>query len=841
MNNNPNNNKKPNSGSSPASRFFRRSSNNSNASVEKPKSNSNAMPRLRKLVRSSKPIQTPTQTSNAQSTPVNTPQSQPANSRVRKTNSNGFLSKTFSGFSNSFFNFFKGPWTLSLVIRRGLTAIGMLLLVGIGFFFFFAATAPNITESELASENVTEIYDSQGTSVWSLSSQERNYADQEEVPQKLKDAIISIEDRRFLRHKGVDPIRIMGALVNNLTGSSGLQGGSTLTQQLVKLSVFSTSSADQTLKRKAQEAWLALKVERNFSKDEILTFYVNKVYEGNGVYGMKTAAGYYYGTTMKELNLSQTAIIAGIPQQPKNFDPYAHADWLKDRRQEVLSAMLANKKITKAEYEEASNADVLDGIIPEEDQIDNEASESDLVVDAYVQSTLDEAKKLGYNPTTDNLRIYTSLNSNIQNNLFDAVNGATGIYMPDGLQVGATMTNPKNGRVIAQIGGRNLDTELGLNRAVQTTRSSGSTIKPLADYAPAVEYLNWPTYRTVSDEPYNYPGTNISVANFDRKFQGNITMRRALAGSRNVPAIKTFMEVGAENSAEFLNGLGIDIKAENMVASDAVGIDFSTEQGAAAFAAFANGGTYYQPSYIERIVTSDGNAITFDAPKGKKAMKDSTAFEMITMMKDVIKSEGTAPGASIPGIYAAGKSGTVGYDVKAGQPEGAISDEWFIGFTKLFCLAIWTGYDQPNEPGNYIRESGISTPDSIFSQVMGFAMRGKENSDWKAPKSVQAVNINGVIEYEVAGKDFENGGRLDPSSSSVEPEDSDEEESSSSSSESSKSSSIDETVPTNPTPPPVTPPVDPGTDDDIADDGNGGSGVGDGAEPATNSPVAATP
>lgn len=833
MNNNPNNNKKkPQRKSLSAGGFFRKNSNKNT----QPNPNSN---QSKKLVKTNQPIPGPYQQPPRAQPPVGNNNQNPANLNPQATQQfatnnqkqqsinnaqprraarpekkPGIFSRFFSNITTSIANFFKGPWTLGLVIRRGLTALGLLILVGIGFFFFFAATAPNITESELASENVTEIYDNQGNSVWSLSSQDRNYVDQSEIPQQLKDAIISIEDRRFYQHKGVDPIRIMGALVANFSSSSGLQGGSTLTQQLVKLSVFSTSTADQTLKRKAQEAWLSLKVERNFSKDEILTFYVNKVYESNGVYGMKTAARYFYGAELKDLNLSQTAVLAGIPQSPNNFDPYEHPDYLKDRRQEVLDAMLANKKITQEEHDQASDADVMEGIIPKEEQEVTGVSEKSLIVDAYVHSALNEAEKLGYDYTKDNLKIYTSLNSNIQKKLYDSVNGTTGVYMPDGLQVGATMTNPNNGRVIAQIGGRNLDSSLGLNRAVQTTRSSGSTAKPLIDYAPAVEFLNWPTYRTVTDEPYKYPGTNIQVANFDRKYQGNITMRKALAGSRNIPAIKTFMEVGPKNSAEFLNRVGIKTVSEELVASDAVGINFSTEQGAAAFSSFANGGTYYQPTYIERIVTSDGNATTFEAPKGEKAMKDSTSFEMVNMLKDVVKSGGTAPGAAVPGIYLAGKSGTVAYDPKVGQPEGAISDEWFIGFTKIYCLAIWTGYDEPNEPGNYIRESGISTPDQIFSQVMAYAMEGKDNVDWKAPDSVQAVTVNGVTEYEIVGADFDNGGQLDYSGSTLEEEVEEAEDQS----EADQESSSSQTVPGTPT--------DPNFPDDgtgtVIDDGTGG-------------------
>ncbi|MDN6899824.1 transglycosylase domain-containing protein [Oenococcus sicerae] len=659
---------------------------------------------------------------------------------------------------------------LAKISAWSITIFALGLLAAMAVFFTYAAGAPKITEAQLASENSMQIFDSQGSLIYSGSQQERDYADQSEIPESLMHAVVSIEDRRFYKHHGVDVYRTIGALFSDIKGkltghSTGLQGGSTLTQQLVKLSVFSTKASDQTLKRKAQEAWLALKVERNFSKNQILTFYINKVNMGNGIYGMKTAAEYYFGKNLNQLDLSQLAILAGIPRSPVYYDPYTYPNYLKVRRNDVLAGEVAMKYITQAQADKAMAEPVQQGLIPKVEQTENSVS-SNLTVNAYAQSVLSEVRKLGYNPTKDGLKIYTAMNSKMQKRLYTVLNGGTGVPWLNGIQAAATVVNPKNGRVLAQVGGRNVTGMFSLNRAVQTNRSSGSTAKPLVDYGPAIEYLNWPTYRTVQDTQYKYPGTNISVHDFDGTFLGNMTMRKAIVISRNIPAIRTLMEVGMTRSSEFLNKLGINIKASQLTGSSAIGIDVSTEQEAAAFSAFANGGTYYKPEYVEKIVTSDGVTHSYE-PSGTRAMKTSTAFMMTNIMEGVPKYNGSAPGAEISGLYQAGKSGIVGYADSANQPSGAESDVWFTGYTKNLAASFWVGYDQPNATGNYIpNASESSMPERAYRDFMLTAMQGYDNTDWTAPNTVQKVVKGSVTEYEVKGASWSNGGLPNAYSSS---------------------------------------------------------------------------
>ncbi|MGX7042277.1 transglycosylase domain-containing protein [Leuconostoc holzapfelii] len=628
-------------------------------------------------------------------------------------------------------------------------------LAGAAVFFTYANEAPNITESDLASENSSAIYDNQGNPIWKLSTVQRDYANSNEIPKTLKEAVVSIEDRRFYKHGGVDPIRIAGAALANIEGSSlGMQGGSTLTQQLVKLSVFSTSTADQTLKRKAQEAWLALRVEKNFSKDEILTFYMNKVYMGHGVSGMKTAAEYFYGKPLTALSLPQLALLAGMPQSPTNYDPYLKdTSAAKDRRDTVLQAMVKYGAITQKQANDAMKVPISDGLqdITAKTQLANESRKT---VDGYVQSVLAEASAMGFDTSKPGLKIYTNLDSDLQQKMYDLANGSSVAFPSQNTQIGATMTDPNNGEVVAQISGRNQQILFGTNHANLTGRSSGSSIKPLLDYGPAIEYLNWPTYRTVEDKKYKYPGTSHDVTDWDGKYMDNITMRTALTQSRNIPAVHTLEAVGGQNAAKFMSGLGIQL---NKIpgGQDAIGMPLSTVQEAGAFGAIANGGTYYKPTYISKIVTADGTTHNYSV-SGKRAMKTSTAFMLTDMMKGVIKPNATAADAIIPGLHQAGKSGLVGFGDGEQMPDRAIKDAWFTGFTKSYTLSVWTGYDD-NSLG-YIPWTSQDLPAQYYQKVMSYAMQNKPNTDWKMPDTVTPKIDGNIVEYEVKDAKWDNGG-----------------------------------------------------------------------------------
>ncbi|EAC3851769.1 PBP1A family penicillin-binding protein, partial [Listeria monocytogenes] len=552
----------------------------------------------------------------------------------------------------------------------------------------------------------SRFYASNGELITEFGSETREKITASEIPQLLEDAIVSVEDRRFYQHIGVDPIRIVGSALSNAT-TGGMQGGSTLTQQLIKLSFFSTSAEDQTLRRKAQEAWMAVRLEQTKSKQEILTYYINKVYMSNGVYGMQTAAMKFYGKPLAELDLAQTALIAGLPNAPSAFDPFAHPDNAKSRRDVVLGAMLENEKITQAEYDAAVAEDIQEGL-----QKNPRENQEWKYFDNYFNEVIAEVKeKTGKDVYTDGLDIYTNVDIDAQKRLYDIVNSDDYVNYPDDkMQVAATLVDVNTGKVTAQIGARNVDDVLANNLAVNVARDFGSTVKPITDYGPAFQFLQDSTGRMILDEPYTYKGTDIPVYNWDRQYMGNITLRTALAESRNVPAVKLFDEVGADNIADFLSGLGIEyhtITQSNAISSNTDKLDgtkygISSLKMAAAYAAFSNGGTYYEPQYVNKIVMQDGteDEESFKVD-GQEAMDDTTAYMVTDILKDVI-SVGTGTNAQIDGLYQAGKTGTSNYtDDQLAQLDtsnGAYPDITFAGYTPSYSLAVWTGYNDKMTP-----------------------------------------------------------------------------------------------------------------------------------------------
>ena len=631
-----------------------------------------------------------------------------------------------------------------LVKKIILSIVGVVVLLfvaGAALFFYYASSAPKISQSELASQNGTTIYDSQNRVISRLGLQKREYAKDSQVPATLKHAVVSIEDRRFYKHHGVDPIRIVGAATANIFGrSDGMQGGSTLTQQLVKLSVFSTAASDRTFKRKAQEAWLAINVERHFSKNQILDFYINKVYMGNGVYGMQTAAQYYYGKDLNQLSLSQLALLAGMPQSPTYYNPLStNTQAATRRRNEVLNAMVRSKYITQAQADKAAQESITADLDSSHGNTSNgDVNVDEKVIDPYIKEVLADLQSKGYNPYNDGLQVHTNIDLAAQKHLYTAAND-TVPFQSSQMQAGVAITDPHNGQVVAMLGGRHTGNVVyGLNRAVQTNRSSGSTAKPLMDYGPAIEYLQWPTFKAVQDTKFYYPGTSIALHDFDNKYKGTMTMRAALVQSRNVPAIRTLQDVGIKRATTFLNGLGISQKKPYTL-QNGIGLYISPLQVSAAYAAFANGGTYYEPYYISSITTQDGNVKRFSS-KGHQAMNKATAYMMTDMLKGVFTdSQGSGREANISGVNQAGKTGTTHYP---GGNQSGVMDSWMAGYTKNYSIAVWTGYDRP-QSASPISDTYTNSAQWLYKDEMQYLDSRNHASNWKMPDTVEAVRVNG--------------------------------------------------------------------------------------------------
>ena len=666
----------------------------------------------------------------------------------------------------------------------------LLLIMGGLVFGYYAAKAPTLSEKDLIATTSSKIYDNQNNLIADLGAEKRINVKTNEIPTDLVNAIVAIEDHRFFNHRGVDFIRIGGAFFSNLRG--GHQGGSTLTQQLIKLTYFSTSSSDQTLSRKIQEAWLATQLEQKATKQEILTYYINKVYMSNGNYGMQTAARSYYAKDLKDLSLPQVALLAGMPQAPNQYDPYTNPEAALQRRNLVLKEMLDMKSITNEQYESAVNTPVTDGL-----QSLTGSSNYPAYMDNYLKEVIQQVEEeTGYNVLTTGMDVYTNVDTAAQKRLWDIYNSDEYVNYPDNeLQVASTIIDVTNGKVIAQLGSRHQSSNVsfGTNQAVETNRDWGSTMKPISDYAPAIEHEEYSsTGITIPDTPYNFPGTNTQIYNWDRQYYGNISMVYALQQSRNVTAVRALEKVGLKKAQKFLSSIGIDYP--EMVYANAISSNTSdssnkygasSEKMAAAYATFANGGTYYKPQYVNRVVFSDGTTKNFET-SGTRVMKEATAYMMTDMLKSVITA-GLGYNANISGLYHAGKTGTSNYadnELKKLTKDYNYSsivtpDESFVGYTTQYSMAVWTGYTNRLTP---VLDDGIKVATDVYKQMMLYLYEqyGSGSEDWTQPSGVYR---SGSYLYLNNGKNNYNYYYYEPSYTAEETSESTEDSSSSSSSE----------------------------------------------------------
>jgi len=623
------------------------------------------------------------------------------------------------------------------------------ILMGIAIFFIVAfiggvstvaymiSGAPDINEEALRDPLSSKIYDANGELIIELGAQKRDYVEYDEIPELVKNAILATEDVRFFKHNGIDIIRIGGAILSNVKDGFGSQGASTLTQQVVKNSFL---SPEKTLKRKVQEAWLAFRLEQKYSKEEIFEMYVNKIHMGGSVYGIKSAAKTYFGKELDELELHEAALIAGLPQSPNGYHPFYYPDAAEERRNTVLSLMHQHGFITKEEMDKAKKIPVESSLVKE-----SERQTDEFLYDSFIQQVEREVKKIGdYNLYTDGLEIYTSLDSKTQEYLFELLNSSDAIPFPDDeMQAAVVLVDTKTGEIRAIAGGRKRDVLRGTDFSVEA-RQPGSTIKPILDYGPAIEYLNWSTYQILEDKPYKY-SNGTPVYNWNRQYAGPVTMREALRWSLNIPAIQAIQAVGLEKAREFAVKLGIPLE-EQIYEPYAIGgmsKGISPLDLAGAYSAFGNNGIYTEPHAVTKIVLQDGETEIKTKPDSKVVMKDSTAYMITDMLKTVVTS-GTGTMANVSGVPIAGKTGTTNYtdeeykNYNINPNQNAVPDSWFAGYSTNYTAAIWAGYKDRSTP---VIGSAQKIPQQIFKQLMTFVHQGKETTDFKQPRSVVKVGV----------------------------------------------------------------------------------------------------
>ncbi len=646
---------------------------------------------------------------------------------------------------------------LLVIIALGIIAI----IGGAATFAYMVKDTPKLDAATLKASIPSEIYSMDGTFVTEIGTQKLDYIDYEDIPKRVREAVIATEDSRFYKHHGLDPIRLGGAVIANVTDGFGAEGGSTITQQVAKMHFL---TFEKTLSRKAQEAWLAIQLERSYTKEEIFELYVNKVFMSQRATGIATASKIYFGKELKDLSLSEAALLAGMPQSPNNYNPFNHPENADKRKNIVLSLMFKHGFITEAEMKEAQAIHISDLILKEEDR----QQPSDIPYDPFIGLVIKEieAKYPDINVYTDGLKIYTTLDLNAQEYVDKIMYTNEVIQFPDEkFQAGISLLDTKTGEIKAIGGSRDKELDFGLNYA-DFPRQPGSTIKPVLDYGPAIEYLKWGTYQNIVDEPYKY-STGQTVNNWDRKHMGAMSIREALARSRNIPAVKALKEAGTERAKEFANGLGLN--QDTVYESSALGgldKDVSSLQMAGAFSAFGNNGFYTKPHTVKEVVFRDGTKINMK-PETEAAMSDYTAFMISDMLKSAVSAPyGTGRTAHVPGLHIAGKTGTTNYSSdekrKHKIPSGGVPDIWFVGYNTNYTLSVWTGYEKRHDP-LIGRDQQLAK--KIFKEIMIHVSKGKETADFTMPNSVQRVKIergsgklagnytpNDLVTYEYAVK-----------------------------------------------------------------------------------------
>ncbi|PLR77175.1 penicillin-binding protein [Bacillus sp. V3-13] len=646
----------------------------------------------------------------------------------------------------------KNPRGIFKKIFLALIALGIIgMLTGVATFAFMVKDTPKLDESRLRDPISSKLYDINGEEFAEVGSVNRDYVAYEDIPKLVENAILATEDVRFYDHNGIDIIRLGGAVIANITDGFGSEGASTITQQVVKNSFL---EFDKTLSRKAQEAWLAFQLERKYTKQEIFEMYVNKIYMSQKSHGILTASRVYFDKELAELELHEAALLAGMPQSPENYNPFKYPENAEKRRNIVLSLMNQHGFITKEEMKAAQAIPVESSLVKGEDR-----ETDDEPYDAFVDAVIEEVQQQGdFDIFSDGLKIYTTLDQDAQTYVESMLNSNEVVQFPDDqFQAGITLLDTKTGEVRALGGGRNQQAKRGFNYAVDTKRQPGSTIKPILDYGPAIEYLQWGTYHTLDDKPYTYSDPKKTpINNWDNKHMGPMSMREALARSRNVPALQALQAVGLNKAKDFAVKLGIPL--EEVYESYAIGgLDkgVSPLEMAGAYSAFGNNGFYTKPHTVKMIELRDGTKLD-TAPEPQVVMKDYTAFMITDMLKSVLKeSYGTGQAANVPSLPVAGKTGTTNYssDVKKanGIPDGAVPDSWFAGYTTNYTAAIWTGYE--NQKKNYIKSKDQKIAQQLFKNLMAHVSKGKETADFTVPKSVEKVAIEkGTIPAKLASE-----------------------------------------------------------------------------------------
>ena len=607
-----------------------------------------------------------------------------------------------------------------------------------GFMYYIYLCAPEFNTDLLYKKESSNIYDISGKLIATIGSEKREVVEYNDLPEVLIDAIIATEDNRFFQHKGLDLVRFANASFSYLQGKDA-GGASTLTMQVSKNSLTSTESEGfEGIIRKFTDIYLSLfKIEKDYNKKEIIEFYVNSPYMGGGAYGVQVASNVYFGKDVKDINLVEASMLAGLFQAPGEYDPYVNPDKTNNRKNTVLDLMHKYGYISKEEAEAAKKIDVEDIIVKNNESINPYQG----FIDTVVQEVID---RTGNNPYVVSMDIYSTMSREKQ----DVINNfyKTYKFRNKKVQVGIGVIDNKTGAILAVGAGRNKTSELSLNYATQISRHPGSTAKPLFDYGPGIEYNNWSTYTPFVDKPVKYTNGGV-MHNVDGRYLGFMTLRQCLVQSRNTCALQAFKKVKNSNINKFVTSLGIKpeyLSPTSTYINESHSIGgfngVSPVQLAGAYAAFGNGGYYTEPHSFTKIVYKNGSEdVTeeFNFTK-KRVMKATTAYMISSILKNV-----TPAGARMKGTDIASKTGTSSADYntikKLHLPSSTIGDAWTVTFSPDYSVAIWYGYDKLTKKTYMTSSHGWSERRKIQKTIVKKVM--KKGSKFKRPSGIVSARV----------------------------------------------------------------------------------------------------
>ena len=622
------------------------------------------------------------------------------------------------------------------------------LLGGCAFIFYVIKKAPDFKQELLKEKESTIIYDSQGKEYAKLGLELRENIEYKDLSESFIDALIATEDSRFFQHNGFDLMRFIKAAAGQAVGQGDAGGGSTLTMQLSKNTFTSTNASGfEGIVRKFTDIYISIfQIEKNYTKEQIIEFYSNNHNLSGTIFGVQEASHHFFNKDAKDLTLTEAAIIVGMYQAPSSYNPFNHPQAAQKRRNTVLYLMERHGYITSEERKLAASIPI-ESLLTDTSKPTNEYQ-------GYIDLVCNEVQtKYGVDPYSTPMLVYTNMLRSNQDGINKIMDGKTSYKWKDeDMQAGIAVLDSNNGKILAIGAGRNRSGAKSFSYATfdeKSQRQIGSTAKPLFDYGPGMEYNNWSTYTIFDDSPYTY-SNGKPISNVDNAYQGKITLRRALSGSRNIPALKAFQQVDNRKIVNYVTSIGITPEISNGTIHEAHAIGAFTGSNplsmAGAYQIYSNGGYYYEPYSVSKIVFRDDNkTIEYSSPK-VKIISDSTAYMITDVLKDVLELNGSsrAAKAGLGRDYIAAKTGTTNVDSKTVQamhlPSNIVRDYWIMGYTHNVVIGIWIGYEKLNSKHYLNFYTDGNRRFSLLNEVGKVSFK-HDGIDFARPKSVVSVSV----------------------------------------------------------------------------------------------------